>query len=161
VKYIIFFNLQRNRMLPGKAYIVDADGQVLLGPWSGLGCCDSTAAAAHENPTCDPLKSWGNTPTGDYDVTALLNHGTLEANVHSYGPWDTLMLDGRSGDAYAATHGTGVRSGLEAHAGDPSAAGGLRVTHGCLRSFNADQKALAEFVKAKGVANFIVRVTES
>lgn len=159
--YIIFFNLKKYRPSGGMAEVVDEDGQVVLGPWPCLGCCDSTAAAAHGNPSCNPLKPWGNTPTGDYQIQGLLNHGTLEANLHSYGPWDALVLDGLTGDAYAATHGTGERSGIEAHGGDPSSTGGLRVTHGCPRSSNADQKTLVEFIRPKGFANFIVRVTES
>jgi hypothetical protein len=162
MKYTIFFDLHKNRMMPGKASIVDANGEVKLGPWPCLGCCDSTAAAAHGNPGCDPLQPWGNTPTGDYAIAGLLNHGTLEANLHSYGPWDTLMLVGTTGDARTATNGAPPdRTGIEAHAGDPSSTGGLRVTHGCLRSSNADQKPMVDFIKNAGIVNFTVRVTES
>lgn len=161
MKYTVLFQFRVDRKLPGTGQIVDENGEVVLGPWSCLGCCDSVAAAAHGNPTCDPLKPWGNTPTGDYQILGLWNHGTLEANLHSYGPWDTLMLDGVTGDALAATHGAGLRAGIEVHAGDPGANGGLRVTHGCVRNSNADQKAMVEFIKPKGFANFLVRVTES
>jgi hypothetical protein len=162
--YTIVFALRKNRPTPGDACVVDGDGVVHLGPWECLGCCDSVAAAQHGNASCDPLKPWGNTPTGDYEIQELLNHGALEANIHSYGPYDTLALIGTSGDALTATGGaTPLRSGIEAHAGDPGPDGHiLRVTHGCIRSSDEDQLAMINFLKANGgITNFLVRVTES
>ena len=161
--YTILFALHKNRLIPGDAVITDDTGVVHLGPWECLGCCDSFAATQHDNPTCDPLKPWGSTPTGTYKIQSLLNHGPLEANIHSYGPYDTLALIGTSGDALAATGGSDpLRSGIEAHAGDPGPNGVLRVTHGCLRSSNPDQLVMITFVNGNGgIANFDVKVTES
>lgn len=162
MKYTILFALLKDRLQPGKASIVDVNGNVALGPWPCLGCCDSVAAAQHGNPTSDPLKPWGNTPTGDYGIATLLAHGGAEQNLHSYGPFQTLSLIGVAGDALTATGSSKpVRTGIEAHAGDPSPSGGLRVTHGCLRSSNLDQSLMITFVRSKLIGNFIVRVTES
>jgi len=159
----IVFALYKDRLKPGDACIADDTGAVLLGPWECLGCCDSVAAAQHGNPTCDPLKPWGNTPTGDYKIVFLVNHGPSEANLHSYGPYDTLALVGTSGDALTATGGTKpLRDGIEAHAGDPGPDGVLRVTHGCIRSSNQDQLTMITFIKANGgITQFKVSVTES
>lgn len=76
---------------------------------------------------------YGNTPRGDY-------YGYLDgpnSNTHSYGPYKYVVLEGNHNPLVPS-----VRDGIWIHGGDPSASGGLRVTHGCVRVSNANQLSI-------------------
>ena len=91
----------------------------------------------------------GNTPTGTYRVSEMVN--TSQWNQNSYGPNGALRLDPQSGNAQAAEALVG-RSGLLIHGGSEGGAsywrgaGELRATHGCLRLSNTNMKTLMDAV---------------
>jgi len=89
---------------------------------------DSIEAAKAGNPTRDPTRRNGDTPTGKH-------RGTVEARAmepeKSYGKWPPIRMHGVSGDALTAANNK--RRGLLIHGGWLDKAGKLRATNGCLR----------------------------
>lgn len=135
--------LPHNRRQAGTLELLDQSGQVLH-RCPCLGLADQLAAAGAGNPQRDPTRQYGDTPAGRYRVTL----GRVLEPARSYGPGRVLVLDPLDGQArQAAANG---RSGLLIHGGDPSPAGGLRPTHGCLRVSNHDQARLAELLEGAG-----------
>jgi hypothetical protein len=155
----IRFELKKERLLIGRAWVIDPAGAAVLGPWPCLGKADGAAAKAHGNPTRDPKLPWGDTPTGTFSIVSLVRHANTEQDVHSYGPSKSLLLAGLIGDA-ALRDPEKHLDGIECHGGDPSPIGGLRPTHGCLRSSNEDQAKLIALVESLGAENCRVEVTE-
>lgn len=151
--------LKKERLKIGSARVVDATGATVLGPWPCLGQCDRHAAAAHGNPDLDPKLPWGPTPTGEFKIASLVRHARTEQDLHSYGPSKSLLMAGVSGDAALRDPEKNL-DGIEMHGGEASPIGGLRVTHGCLRSSDENQAALAKLVEDWGVENFKVTVVE-
>lgn len=93
-----------------------------------LGKADTRKATYHNNPSRDPTKPWGDTPTGRYGPTEIVwfdDHikGIGEAAI-------PLPLEGAQGPQAEAARANG-RSGLYIHAGRGS--GRLRPSYGCLR----------------------------
>ncbi len=69
-------------------------------------------------------------------------------NKRSFGPHQRLDLTPTGGNALQALKNG--RAGLQVHGGDPSAAGGLRPTHGCIRLSDEDQAKLIGLVQEAG-----------
>ncbi len=109
-----------------------------------LGKSDNKAAVAAGNPTRDPLKGYGDIPTGTYRARVIV----ANVNKKSFGPHERLDLTPVSGNALQAFKNG--RAGLQVHGGDTNTAGGLRATHGCLRLSNEDQAKLIALVKEAG-----------
>lgn len=123
--------LQKDRRTLGTALIETTAGVFHA---RCLGKSDNAAATAHENPLRDPLRPFGDTPTGVYEaVLTVVAGGTKQtaAQKRSYGPNKRLVLNAVSGDALQAKKNG--RFGEMAHGGDPAANGGLRPTDGCIR----------------------------
>lgn len=114
---------------PARCY-ADADGQ---------------AAAAHGNPTEDPLKPFGDHPFGLYDAVAVIWSETDEER-RTYGPV-RIRLEPVAGDALKAK--ANGRTGICIHGGGLNAAGELRATHGCLRVDDDTAVALAVAVETE------------
>ncbi len=113
------------------------------------GKADNAQAIAAGNPTRDPLHTDGDFPLGQYSCTLVLPT-TAEIEdytfLREYGPYGYIELTAISGDALTAAKNG--REGLRVHSGDPSASGGLRPTHGCLRLSNADFLALSAAIES-------------
>lgn len=101
-----------------------------------LGKSDNQTAAAHNNPTRNPLLPFGDTPLGTYIGTVV----PAGADTAGYGPNKRILLTPVSGDCVKAEKNG--REGLMCHGGDPNPEytqwGGLRPTFGCVRLSNAD-----------------------
>ena len=116
-----------------------------LGPFECYGKADNQSATAKGNPTRDPTKSFGDTPTGRYRgyVNKIAN---TPANEKTYGPQPVITLDPQSGPAKIAKENG--RFGLLIHGGALSAAGRLRPTFGCVRVANATMVKILEAIPA-------------
>jgi hypothetical protein len=147
-------SLRTDRTLLGQISAFDDEGVSTAGPFPCLALSDEAYATAHGNPERDPLKTGGNTPTGTYRVS-LGRVPVAEHTLHSYGEeWPAgsgsipvIELVALSGAALASG-----RSGLWVHSGVLNPAytqwGGLRPTFGCLRTHEADKRALIAQIEA-------------
>lgn len=118
------------------------------GPFTADGKSDNDAAAAHDNPTRDPAKAFGDTPCGEFTGTLIYVNDT-PPHRRSYGqPNHTgqipvIALEPLPGDTQAWKRqeteeedcGHYVDMGLRIHAGDLNGLNHLRPTHGCVRVF--------------------------
>ncbi len=119
-----------------------------------MGRADTFLSAKAGNPTRDPLKVDGDTPTGEYSGET----GKAPAPAHSYGPTAVIRLTPVSGQAKLAADG-GKRSGLLIHGGDLGLADALRPTEGCVRVSN---EGMAEIIGIIGLGwKGPVTITES
>ncbi len=132
--------LPDDRTKTGTLSLVDDEGNNLAGPFNALGMSDPSAAAANGNPNRTSTRYMGDFPNGTYSVAGVERMGRDSDSLHSYGPNQVLELQPTGGDALTARHNG--RSGILIHGGDPSATGGLRPTHGCLRLSNDDMASL-------------------
>lgn len=136
-----------DRWQTGTLSLVDKNGATLAGPFRTLGKADNANAAAKGNPTRNPLRRWGDTPTGTYRVVRLQSSGPgTNYPAYNYGPDAVIVLDPLSGDALTAKQNG--RTGLLIHGGAPGENGRLRATHGCIRLSNADMAALLLALRA-------------
>ena len=123
--------LPRNRNIPGELVVMDDDGNVLH-RCPVLGKADNARAAREGNPTRDPLRRFGDTPTGVY----RLSKAGPWAPASTYGVYPVLVMTPVSGDALRSHQGAHPRRGLAIHEGAPGqnpATAFLRPTFGCLR----------------------------
>jgi hypothetical protein len=126
-----------DRMRPGKLSVDDFECACLCR-------ADTTAAKKAGNPNRDPLRRFGDTPTGRYGVKI----GPVLPPLRSYGPNPVIRLSALSGQALDATH-LYKRSGIDLHGGDLAADGvSLRPTDGCIRVANEDQAEILRRVNA-------------
>lgn len=130
--------LASNRVKPGVLTVVE-DGVTVLGPFPCLGKADNAAAAKEGNPGRDPLRRMGDTPTGEWLITRVIPAGP-GMPADKYGPYGALDLKPFAGPCVQAY--LNGRSGIWIHSGKPSASGGLRPTHGCIRLSDVDMKKL-------------------
>jgi L,D-transpeptidase-like protein len=135
----------KDRLAEGTVEILDAAGSVIAGPFECRAKADNAGAAQHGNPTRDPLRPFGDHPSGSYVVQAI-EHGKSPA--HTYGPV-FMLLDPTDGDALQARRNG--RTGLAIHGGDPSATMMLRPTFGCLRVSNAAIVEMARHIRVGDV----------
>ena len=122
--------LHRDRAIPGAIEARNATGRI-GGPWECLGKADNAKAAAHHNPSRDPLKKYGDTPTGIYTCSV----GIAQANTRTFGPHPFIALAAKAGQCVRAVIEWG-RTGFGLHGGDLNQIGKLRPTWGCLRVHN-------------------------
>lgn len=148
--------LPRGRQFPGSLRLTTTSvggantELTLFGPIPVLGRADSADAARHGNPDRNPLKPYGDTPTGTFACTVVGAGDSLR----SYGPHGRILLRAvggaallAAGDGLAITTDDGHRAGLMIHGGAPGNGGGLRPTHGCLRLSNENMAALLAVLK--------------
>ena len=151
--------LHQNRALPGTFQVSSDDGlSVLLGPVPCLGKADNNDAAQHGNPSRDPTRPFGDTPTGSYTIVAIVSHSG-ETDLHTYGAFPSLLLDPQSGQALVAKQAG--REGLMIHGGAPAAGGGLRPTHGCIRLSEASQQGLIQLIGSAPLNTLTVTVSQT
>lgn len=120
-----------------------------------LGRADQAAATKMGNPTRNPLKRNGDTPTGLYRAIV----GERLSNTRSYGPQRVIRIDPTGGDALAAKQAG--RAGLLIHGGDVGVDGrSLRPTHGCVRLKNFYMAGLLVYLDASGEVEHEVIIRE-
>lgn len=146
----VLVTLTHDRTKLGTAAIFSDTGS-LLRSVRCLGKSDNQAAIFHNNPTRDPLKPFGDIPTGNYRGVVSVVH----VPDRSYGPHPVIVLNPVSGDCVTAQDNG--RWGLLAHGGDPTNEGGLRPTDGCIRF---DNSSMAYF-NSLGVKEITFEVVET
>jgi len=133
----IVVRLPRNRDVSGRLFVYDRKGLELVS-FEVLG-------RGSKGPGDTSLKKDGNTPTGSYDASTIVDTGSW--NEKSYGRFGAIRLKPLGGNALVAAEVFG-RDGLLIHGGELGAAGywrgegSLRATHGCLRLRNNDIRRL-------------------
>ncbi len=146
-------DLWKDRSRLGSAHLVTAAGEELLGPLDCLAISDNFAAIAHGNPLHDPLKQFGNTPTGLYLATLI---PAAVADLNGYGPERRILLVPKAGPCVLAESEPNNRSGLLCHGGalNPNyrAWHGLRPTFGCVRFTDAGMKSILAILDKYAVA---------
>jgi hypothetical protein len=125
LRVCVVLPLDRGRL--GSIVVQDARGHIVGGPWSACGKANPRLGAEHNNPECDWHFPYGDTPSGNYEVTRALAPGSAEAGhvPGAFGALELLPLDGNA--AMAETQG---RLRLLIHGGgDPTLPtdGSLRV----------------------------------
>lgn len=138
----IIIHLKTDRSIPGVLGVWDSIngiGQM----FRCLGESDSDTAHIHGNPTRDPLKPYGNVPTGTYRADIIYPTPVTEATLRSYGPGPLILLTPVSGDALKAN-----RPGIAIHGGAtgaPMPVNDLRPTYGCIRTDDSTIATLLQF----------------
>jgi hypothetical protein len=117
--------LRPDRSAPGSLWAQDETG-IVWGPVRCLGKADNANAAKHGNPSRDPAKPEGDTPTGVYRITEVVRDPIPR---ETYGP-AFIRLSPVSGQALEAWKNG--RRGLGLHGG-ALRDGRLRPTFGCPR----------------------------
>ncbi len=108
------------------------------GQWPCYGKADNAMAAAKGNPSRNPLKQFGDTPTGTWKMIM----GAKQSNTNTYGVHPVIMLNPTGGQALNSYSPDNRRSGIWIHGGSPNRAGGLRPTNGCIRVADEDMVAI-------------------
>jgi hypothetical protein len=110
-----------------------------------LGKADNQEAARRGNPTRDPTKPFGDTPTGSYHAHPFRwPTAPPLADRKKYGPHGWIAIDPQSGQALTAK--INGRHGLLIHSGELRA-GNLRPTFGCVRVTDEAMKKLLDLVR--------------
>lgn len=110
-----------------------------------LGKADNDMARRKGNPSRNPERPYGDTPTGTWTVRV----GITKREQDVYGKHPVLMLWPTGGQAMKA-YNIGRRSGIWIHGGEPSATGGLRPTYGCIRVLDETMARLHELIRQHG-----------
>lgn len=147
--------LPKDRTKPGTLLLLaDSGAQLLAAPC--LGKSDNQKAADNGNPTRDPTRPWGDTPTGMYRSAKVRRFDPEHVTLGPY----AIKLDGVSGQALEAVKGG--RTELYIHATRTNDAGRgedrLIPTYGCLRLEDDDMKAL---VAAIGDTTVEIEIAEA
>lgn len=125
----IFVLLHKNRKTPGVLTVYN--GEVALAIVPCLGDAADSLSVAKGNPTGDPTKFLGDTPSGQY----IAQKGVVVLGQHVEGigtQW--IPLDPVGGQAQVAENNG--RSGLAIHGGRGNDR--LKPTKGCIRVFDKD-----------------------
>ncbi|MHB1843304.1 MAG: hypothetical protein ACYCWW_00535 [Deltaproteobacteria bacterium] len=134
----------------GRAVVLGGDGQSLLGPFRVLATASPRVAARHGNPDRDPMRRFGNPPSGSYVIASVLAPGTSHRRPVRFGPLGGFVLDATGGQAAEAQ-----RRGREAivlHGGPKDRRQRLRPTRGGLRLSDADLSALVTVINERQAA---------
>ena len=137
----IVVSLPRNRSSLGKLALIDDSGELIYGPVRAYGKADNAMAARKGNPTRDPKRPFGDTPSGGY---AVRFSPAPMADRSTYGQYRVGFLDPLSGDALTAEENG--RTGLWLHGGTVRD-GQLRPTYGCIRVDDGTMLELYELSK--------------
>lgn len=141
--------LPADRTRTGTLKVVDPiTGVTLFGPVPVLGRAARNRASQEGNPNGDPLRPFGDTPTGVYNIARIVANGDSTTRpVANFGQSGSIVLDPTGGDARQAE--INGRTGLLIHAGRHAFssvvdARALKPTNGCLRMLDWQ---LAELIK--------------
>lgn len=144
----ITITLQKDRRAPGALVLRDARGDTMFS------CqCLGRSAGAESNPTRDPLKFRGDTPTGRYASTFITH---LPKPVTGIGTlWITLDPDNFYDGSQARQAELKGRTGLGVHGGRGNTV--LMATHGCVRLLDKD---MADLARVAGKLRFTVEIRD-
>jgi hypothetical protein len=140
--------LPKNRNIPGELVALDDAGR----EWFRCDCfgkSDNAKAAAEGNARRDPLKRYGDTPTGTYRLERM---GPWSP-ARTYGPHPVLLMVPTGGDALTSHSGLNPRRGLAIHGGDLGRNRKtklLRPTWGCVRVHNESLARIWELALTHG-----------
>ena len=141
----LIIQLPADRTGFGTLRLIGNGGSTVAGPFRALGRADRKTAAAKGNPTGDPLKPYGDTPCGTFNLIDIVQtaEGT-RIDVSKYGRHGAIRL--RPAEGQAARAGRAGRTGLMIHGGEASPGGDLRPTNGCVRLSDDDMRLLLEAI---------------
>jgi hypothetical protein len=142
----ILIKLSKDRTRYGELKLEDNRGALIYGPIEIVGRSSDSAARKHGNDSRCSILRFGDTPTGTYRVSGILDSGkgTIYDPV-GYGPNGLIVLTAVSGDAaFAEANG---RFHIFIQGGAKAKNGKLRSTNGCLRLSDADQKSLISRIR--------------
>ena len=122
----ILSRLTQNRYDAGTLWVYDGLTCV-YGPVRCRGEADNRGAQSHENPSENPTFSYGDHPSGMYQVSGMV---AVTPPNDTYGPY-FLLLTPTGGEALIAAQNG--RTGIGIHGGRLHEDGRLRETYGCLR----------------------------
>jgi len=144
----ITITLPKDRKKPGTLVLRDDRGQTMFS------ChCLGRSAGHASNPSRDPLKYRGDTPTGRY-ATTFVTH--LPHPVTGIGLlWITLDPDNFYDGSQARQAELKGRRGLGIHGGRGNII--LKPTHGCVRLLDRD---MADLASVAGKLRFTVEIKE-
>ena len=145
---------KKNRSLPGE-YQVWHEGAI-VDSFPCLGKADDAMAKQKGNPSRNPERQYGDTPTGVWRMSI----GIVMANANTYGPNKVLVMWPTAGQALTAYGPPGKRNGIWTHGGKPNLAGGLRPTYGCIRLFDKDMARLHEYFAQYGQTQAMLETKE-
>jgi len=147
----------RNRV--GRLVLKDGAGRTVAGPYSVCGRANDFAASEHGNPTRSALQHYGDTPTGEYQMRAIVRTGRGSAyDAAVFGKFGMITLVPVRGQAALADQNG--RHVLVIHAGTPNPASKLLyATNGSLRMFDEDLRDLIEALR--GESSAICRIVET
>ncbi len=146
----ILIRLPHDRAQPGSLNLVDIEPTVLFS-CDCLGKADGQRALAEGNRQRDPLKPYGDTPTGEYAAARVRTHEPPHPRM---GPL-SIALIGIAGDAVRAKQD---RVGLAIHAGRGD--GHLIPTYGCIRLRDRDLADLAAVMAGRAAEIFIAEIPQ-
>lgn len=153
---IVKIQLPTDRKKTGMLTLVDATtGLTLFGPAPVLGRAARNTAAARGNAAADPLRPFGDTPTGTYNVNNIVKNGAGTTRpVLQYGESGSIVLDPSAGDALTAKNNG--RTGILIHAGRHAnssvvAPNALKPTNGCIRMRDWDLNLLIDAIKNNAI----------
>ena len=139
----IQIRLPADRAKPGTLELLSAGGDILSGPWPAVGKADPALGADYGNPSCDRMQSFGDAPTGGYEVIALLPPAAEERGVMLVGPNGVIQLRPISGEAAEADRQG--RTSLLIHGGREH----LASTDGSIRIPDEGMAELVSFIPAR------------
>lgn len=113
------------------------------------GKADTAGAVAHNNPTRDPTKPYGDFAAGEYRMEVIEADPN---NVTKFGHAQRIQLTGVAGDALAGVENG--RFGILIHGGDLRN-GELRPTFGCLRLQDSDMMMLIDVVERYAIDTLV------
>lgn len=145
--------LRRDRRILGVLALHQGERMVFSCPC--LGRADAINAAQAGNPTRDPFRRNGDTPTGQY--TGRIERHPMEPE-RTYGKWPPIRLIPAGGDALIA-HNNG-RRGLLIHGGHLGPNGIMRPTNGCVRVEDKHQNAILSHLRMAAVKEFQIQIIE-
>lgn len=149
VSHHIVITLPENRYNPGSLSVYDNEGTKLF--WCMcLGKADNGKARREGNPTRDPLKQYGDTPTGTYEKTRIVRLPEGRVGIGEY--W--ITLDPIGGDAQIAEDNGRHSLGIHGGRGNDR----LVPTLGCIRA--ADKHMHELFMLLQSCA-FSVEIKEA
>lgn len=133
--YRIKIFLPSSRVPPGWLHLIGGLGQ-LIESFPCLGKADNERALAKGNPSRDPVRPFGDTPTGLYLPTKVERFSGTHERIGL--AWIPMVGGGRANDqaATACAPGKMQRTGLGIHAGRDGSK--LFPTYGCIRMLTGD-----------------------
>jgi hypothetical protein len=146
----IVIRLPSDRTKVGELSLYSDEGLVIAGPFpaigrSSQGVADHPPGGTAPNPTRDPIRPYGDTPTGEYYFRDIIpsGDGTTHA-ASSYGSSGVIRMWPSGGQALEAERNG--RTAIFIHAGDLYQ-GRLKGTSGCIRLFESDMAQLVATIR--------------